>query len=233
MEALLINLVSEYGILAIVASFGIGALTSLAPCSIITLPLLVGAALGMSESMKDDKRARFTLVFSLLFVLGLIASFSILAFAVAKLGVFFSVAPIWAYVLAAVVTLLIALQGFGVLVIANKDAMVSKLIRFRLFGAFFIGVIFGLISTPCASAPLAAIITAASASGDLYAYAMTLALALGHGMLLLIAGISLGFTQKVVANKHLGLISLYVGKFFSALLVVFAFYFAFKAYEQF
>lgn len=232
METILTNLITEYGLLAILASFGIGAITSLAPCSIITLPLLVGAALGLGESVEESKKARFTLLFSSLFVLGLITSFSLLAFAVAKFGVFFSVAPMWAYIAAALVTMLIALQGFGLITIGNKDAIVKKLIRFRLFGAFFIGMIFGLVSTPCASAPLAAIITVASSSGYLYAYAMTLSLALGHGMLLLIAGVSLGFTQKVASNKHLGAISSYMGKFFSAMLVVFALYFAFKAYEQ-
>lgn len=97
LEQMLIDMTSQFGVLAIVASFGIGLLTSLAPCSIITLPLLAGSALGLSGNMTPNEKKAFIFRYSLLFVLGLIISFSLLMLLVSKMGMMLSLAPFWAY----------------------------------------------------------------------------------------------------------------------------------------
>jgi len=70
LEQMLIEMTSQFGAWAIVASFGIGLLTSLAPCSIITLPLLAGSALGLSGDLSSKQKKIFIYQYSLLFVLG-------------------------------------------------------------------------------------------------------------------------------------------------------------------
>jgi len=52
MEHLLIEYVQNYGLLALFATFGVGVLTALAPCSIVTLPLLIGSAVTLSNDFK-------------------------------------------------------------------------------------------------------------------------------------------------------------------------------------
>ncbi|MFW6308248.1 MAG: hypothetical protein ACOC08_06345 [Campylobacterales bacterium] len=61
-------------------ALGAGALTSLAPCSLLAVPLLVGSAIGLSRDIKEEQRVRFTLIFSSLFAFGVVISFSILAY---------------------------------------------------------------------------------------------------------------------------------------------------------
>ncbi len=233
MEDTLINIINAHGLLAILASFLVGAISSLAPCSILTLPLLIGSIVKLSDGMKKKEKVKFTYLFSILFVIGLVISFSILAFIVAKFGGLLSIAPAWVYIMASIVTILVGLYGLGIFPSVSKDGIVQKLIKFKLFGALLIGGVFGLVSTPCASAPLATIIAVASESNYAYSYIMIIAFAIGHGLLLLLAGVSMGFTEKIIKNKKLGILSSILNKGFSIVLFLIAIYFFMQAYKQF
>lgn len=229
-ENTLINLIEHYGVLAILASFGIGLLTSLAPCSIITLPLLAGSALGLSRDLNPRQKKIFIYQYSLLFVLGLVISFSILMLLVSKMGMMLSLAPFWAYLLASIATFTVVAYALGWIQILDKDKVARKFLRLKLFGAIIIGLIFGLVSTPCASAPLVAIITIANQSGWIYSYVLVLAFALGHGMLLLVAGTSLGLTQSIVSSSKISALSKGINGFFIVVLVGIGFYFLHQTY---
>jgi F0F1-type ATP synthase membrane subunit c/vacuolar-type H+-ATPase subunit K len=52
-------------------------------------------------------------------------------------------------------------------------------------------------------------------------------------MLLLIAGISVGFTQSITSNKAIAKVSNYINKGFALMLIGIAFYFTWQAYLQF
>jgi len=232
-EAFLAELVATHGMSALAAALGIGVLTSLAPCSIVTLPLLIGSAVALSEDMDAAKKRRFTVAYAFLFVIGLIIAFSLLMLAVAKAGVLLSVAPFWAYALASAAAFAVVAYAMGWFGTPDKARIAKRLMRFKLYGAVAIGMIFGLVSTPCASAPLVAIIAVAEQSGWVYSYALVLAFALGHALLLLLAGLSLGFAQSVASNRHLGTISGAVNAFFITLLAMIGAYFAYEAYLVF
>lgn len=232
-EHMLIDMTTQFGIWAIVASFGIGLLTSLAPCSIITLPLLAGSALGLSKELSPKQKRVFIYQYSLLFVLGLVVSFSLLMLLVSKMGMMLFFAPFWAYLLAAFATFTVVAYSLGWIQGFDKDKVAQKFLRFKLLGAVIIGLIFGLVSTPCASAPLVAIITIASKSGWAYSYALVLAFAVGHGMLLLVAGTSLGFTQRVISSQKMRNVSQMINGFFSAVLVGIGVYFLYQSYLVF
>lgn len=234
MEALLIGLLESHGALVFAGAFSIGALTSLAPCSIVSVPLLVGSALGMSSHLTPRERIRFTYLFSALFALGVAVSFSILAYMVAKMGYFFSVAPLEAYVAGSIAAIAIGLYSLGILPeVIDKSRWMGRLITLRYAGAFLIGMVFGLVSTPCASAPLVAIITVASSAPDWYAYALVLTFAVGHSLLLLAAGVSVGFAQRVASSSKIALITGWVTKLFSFALIGIGIYFLTLAYQQF
>lgn len=175
----------------------------------------------------------YTYAFTVLFALGVAVSFSILGLIVAKFGGFFSVAPFWAYLIAGGVSILISLYALGVFTEIDKSRIIHRLIHYRLFGGFLVGLIFGLVSTPCASAPLFAIISLAGESDYVYAYALILVFAIGHSLLLLLAGISIGFAQSITSSKILTKVSDYLNKGFSLLLIGFGFYFFYEAYLQF
>lgn len=211
-------------------ALGAGAITSLAPCSLLSVPLLVGSAVGLSKDLPKEKKVKFTLIFSSLFAFGVVVSFSILAFLVAKLGMFLSIAPSWAYIIAGLLALFFGFYSLGFIGEIDKNRIFSKLVKLRFFGIFLVGIIFGLVSTPCASAPLVAIISLASSLGNVEAYILVLVFAFGHSLLLLIAGVSVGFTQKVTSNKILSTFSFLLTKFFAFVLIAVAIYLFYKGW---
>ncbi len=226
------TLLASHSLLAFLGAFIAGSLTAAAPCSLISVPLLVGSVLALNKDLTGHKKLLFTYVFSALFALGVVTSFSFLAFLVAKFGLFFSIAPMWAYLIAGIVSILIGLYAFGIFREIDKSAIIEKFIRFRLFGGFSIGIVFGLVSTPCASAPLVAIITAAANAHYIYAYMLVLSFALGHSLLLLIAGISVGFAQKIGSNEMVSRASNFLNKSFAVVLIGFGFYFFYRSIKQ-
>jgi len=231
-QDIILNLLNSHSILAFLGAFGAGSITAIAPCSLVAVPLLVGSTVALNKDLEAKERVRFTYLFTALFALGVTISFSILGFIVAKFGGFFSIAPMWAYLVAGVVSLLIALYGLGILGEVDKSKIIQKLIHYRLFGGFLIGIIFGLVSTPCASAPLFAIVSVAGSSGYVYAYGLILTFALGHSLLLLLAGVSIGFAQSIISNKFLATLSTTINYAFSLLLIAFGGYFFYQAYLQ-
>ena len=219
--------------LTFLGAFGAGSLTAMAPCSLVSVPLLIGASLALNKDLEGRKKVFYTYAFASLFALGVMLSFSILGLIVAKFNGFFSIAPAWAYIVAGFVSIFIALYAWGLFGEVNKSGIMLRLIKFRLFGGLLIGVIFGLVSTPCASAPLVSIITLAANSGYGYAYGLILAFALGHSLLLLAAGVSVGFAQSITSNKHLSKLSSYLNKAFALMLGVFGLYFFYQAFLQY
>lgn len=233
MQESILALLESNSILAFVGAFGAGSITAIAPCSLVSVPLLVGSSVALNKDLEGRKKVFYTYAFASLFALGVMISFSILGFIVAKFGGFFSIAPIWAYILASIFSVAIGLYAWGIFGSVDKSSIMIHLIKYRLFGGFLIGIIFGLVSTPCASAPLVAIITVAANSGYIYAYGLILTFALGHSMLLLIAGISVGFTQSITSNQTIARVSDYINKSFALMLIGIGAYFAWQAYLQF
>ena len=233
MQETILALLESNSALAFVGAFGAGSITAIAPCSLVSVPLLVGTSVALNKDLEGKKKVFYTYAFASLFALGVMISFSILGLIVAKFGGFFSVAPLWAYVVASLFSVLIGLYAWGVLGEIDKSSIMKRLIKFRLAGGFLIGIIFGLVSTPCASAPLVAIITVAANSGYIYAYGLILTFALGHSMLLLVAGVSVGFTQSITSNTTLTKVSNYLNKGFALMLIAIGVYFAHEAYLQF
>ena len=82
------------------------------------------------------------------------------------------------------------------------------------------GLLFGIVASPCATPVLAAILTLAATKKDItYSGGLLLAYAMGHWMLVLGAGISVGFAQKVLASKRISNFSIYSKKVGGVLLV--------------
>ncbi len=233
MQETVLALLEAHTYLAFLGAFGAGAITAAAPCSLVTVPLLVGSAVALNQDLSGRKKVLYSYLFASLFALGVMISFSVLGFAVAKFGGLFSVAPAWAYLAAGILSTVIALYAFGLFPAVDKSGIMRRLVGFRLFGGFLIGIVFGLVSTPCASAPLVAIISAAASSGYLLAYGLILTFALGHSLLLLAAGISVGFAQRIVSNRNMARVSDWINKGFALLLLGFGGYFIYQAVLQF
>ena len=193
------DIIQNQGWLAFPACFLGGIVSSASPCVLAMIPLVIGYVGGYAEG--SQKKA---VQYSLMFTLGLTITFTILGVIAGAMGrLFGDVGKFWYYVLPAVAILLGLYLFFSDrlnLNIGLSQRVMPK--RKALVGAFLMGLFFGIVASPCATPVLAVILTFAATKREIaYSGGLLLAYALGHWVLVLGAGISAGFAQKVLASK--------------------------------
>jgi cytochrome c-type biogenesis protein len=175
-----------------------GLVTSLGPCNVATIPLIVGYVGGA----RDVSRRR-AFVLSSFFALGLALTFTLLGIAAAWLGgLFGGTSRVWYYALAAV-CFVIGLQILGVIRLEMPGWLRGVRERIPLKGApgaLALGLVSGLVASQCATPVLAAILTYVMARGAL-AYGATLLLiyALGRGVPVVLVGTFTGVLKHMQA----------------------------------
>ena len=208
-------------LLAFLLVFAGGVLTSIGPCNIATLPLIVGYVGGS----RDLPRSRAFLL-SLTFAIGLALTFMLLGVAAALIGGVLGASSHWWYYLVAGICFLIGLNMLGVLKL-NLPLWFGGL-RERIGlkgnpGALALGLVSGLVASQCATPVLAAILTYVMAKGALlYGAALLFIYALGRGVPVVLAGTFTGVLksfQKLgrwseVIEKVSGVIVIGVGLYF-------------------
>ncbi|MBI5443796.1 MAG: cytochrome c biogenesis protein CcdA [Deltaproteobacteria bacterium] len=196
--------------LAFVAVFLGGALTASNPCVLAMIPLVIGF-LGGYDGISGWKKS---FGFSLVFVFGLAVSFTVMGMVAVSLGrLFGDVGSFWPWVIAAVCLAMGAhLWGFW------DFSMPEALTRYRpkhagVFGAFTLGLLFGLVSAPCAAPILIVVLTYVASKGNLpYGLALLWTYAVGHCILIVVAGTSMGVAKRLVATRDLGRANLVLKK---------------------
>jgi cytochrome c biogenesis protein CcdA len=207
--------------LAFFAVFTGGLISAASPCVLAAIPLIIGYVGGYSEG--NRKKAA---LYSLVFVLGLSLTFTLLGAAASMMGGFFGFMGRWLNVGLAAIAVVMGLQLMGVLSIPlpfQKTRMVKSK---GLWGAFFLGLLTGTVSSPCATPVLAVILAYVSTQGDmLYGGSLLFVYAVGHCALIFIAGLSIGLTESIVSSKGVKNFSLYSKKLSGVLLVFVGLYF--------
>lgn len=188
--------------LAFAAVFLGGSFTASNPCVLAMIPLVIGFV-GGYEGIDDWKRS---LGFSLVFVSGLAVSFTLMGIIAVTLGrLFGDVGGFWPWVIA-IVCFLMAAHLWGLW----EFSIPERLARFRprkagLYGAFLLGLLFGLVSAPCAAPILVVVLTfVASKANYLYGLALLWTYAVGHCLLIIVAGTSMGVAKQLLASKTFG-----------------------------
>jgi len=186
--------------LAIVAVFAGGVTTALNPCVLAMIPLLMSVVAGNRETTT----VRRSLGYSLLFVLGLAVTFTALGLVSALMGrMFGDVGGFWKYVVAGVCFLM----GLHLLGVLRWDLPVPAGIRVKkpgYVGALLLGLLFGVVSTPCAVPILAVLLAFVAEKGNvLYGGFLLFVYALGHSALVLVAGTSVGAAKSMLESKGL------------------------------
>ena len=208
-------------LLAFVLVFLGGILTSLGPCNIATIPLIVGYVGGSH----DLSRSR-SFILSLTFAVGLALTFMFLGLAAALIGGLIGAATRWWYYLVAAICFIIGLNMLGVFRL--NMPMVFSGLRERVGlkgipGALALGLVSGLVASQCATPVLVAILTYVMAKGALvYGAALLFVYALGRGVPVVLAGTFTGALknfQKMghwseVIEKASGVIIIGVGLYF-------------------
>jgi cytochrome c biogenesis protein CcdA len=120
---------------------------------------------------------------------------------------------------------LMALQTWGIFEIIPSSYLLSKSTRKGFFGAFIAGILGGVFSSPCSTPVLIALLAIVAGKGSiLWGILLLLLYSLGHGMLAVAAGTSVGFVQKLTSSEKYGRASTAIKNIFGALILLIGFY---------
>jgi cytochrome c biogenesis protein CcdA len=174
----------------------------------------------------ETSGAKKAFIFTLLFVLGLTITFTLLGFVAALMGrLVGDVGRFWPYLVAAVCLVM----GLHLLGIWSFDLPLPQSWKPRQvgsWGAFLLGLLFGVVSTPCATPILAVLLVYIASQGNMTYGALLLFLyALGHCALILIAGTSMGLAKRIIESKGLSTGLAYLRKVSGVLIILIGFYF--------
>jgi cytochrome c-type biogenesis protein len=185
-------------VLAYGASYLGGVIATASPCILASIPLVIGFVGGYAGGNKKQ-----AFLYSLTFVVGLAVLMSILGAMAALMGTMFGDVGTYWYFVVAVILMVMGLQLSGLINLklgGNAQRFLPQ--RTGLLGALILGMLFGLVLSPCASPVLAVILTLAAVQGHV-AYGSTLlfAYALGQGTLILLAGTFTGVIESYLQSK--------------------------------
>ena len=185
----------QFSVLFLVVSFLGGVLSSISPCSIGVLPLIVGYVGGYGDS---DKFKTFIQMCSFVFGLGLVLS--VIGVICALTGnVFTSVGGVYWILIIASLILVMGLNLLG-LIHLPISPLVKKLPKGNSASLFFypvlIGILFAFATSPCSTPILAGIMGFASLTKNIALSAlMLLCFSLGQGIIVILAGVFTSFLK--------------------------------------
>jgi cytochrome c-type biogenesis protein len=188
--------------LALVAVFLGGVLTATNPCVLAMIPLMMGFVAGRREQGAGPWRA---FGYSLTFVLGLDVMFAAMGVLATLAGrLYGDVSGAWRWIAVGVCV------AMGLHLMEVVRIPIPGLTRFQpkgggFAGALLLGLLFGLVSLPCAGPILIVLLTYLASSGASMAWGALLLLVygLGHGVLVIAAGTSIGFARKMLTSRGL------------------------------
>jgi len=214
--------------LAVVAVFLGGMITASNPCVLAMIPLMMSFVAGRKEQAVGPLRA---LGLSLAFVVGLSITFTVLGVAAALTGSLYGeISGVWNWIVAGI-CLVMGLHLLGVLPFTIPvPAGIQPRTRGAV-GAFVLGLLFGVVSAPCAAPILIVLLTYLATSGSSVAYGALLLLVygLGHSVLILIAGTSMGAARKLIESRKVTRATDILRRVAGALVVAVGAYFAYLA----
>jgi len=210
--------------LAVVAVFAGGVMTASNPCVLAMIPLMMGVVAGRSETGGFGR----TLGFSVFFVFGLSVTFTALGLVSALAGrMFGDVGGFWKYLVAGV-CLIMGGQLLGLFKIGLNLPPAFNVRKGGRPGAFLLGLLFGVVSTPCAVPVLAVLLAFVAQKGNvLFGGLLLLVYALGHSALVLAAGTSMGAAKTMIESRGLKRANAALQKIAGAVIILVGVYFVF------
>lgn len=180
-----------------------GILTSVTPCALSSIPLIVGYVGGTGQ--KDIKKA-FRI--SLIFALGSAVTFTALGVFASLAGKLIGINASWWYFILGILMVLMALQTWGIFEIVPSSYLTSRNTKKGYPGAFIAGILGGIFSSPCSTPVLIALLAIVAGKGNIiWGMLLLFIYSIGHGILAVIAGTSVGLVQKITLSDKYGKLS--------------------------
>lgn len=184
--------------LSVAAFFALGLGLAFTPCVFPMYPILTGIIAGAGHRLSTHR----AFLLSFVYVQGMAVTYTLLGLVVASAGLKFQAALQHPYVLIglSVMFVLLALSMFGLYTLQLPNSLQTRLSGLSnrqqggsVLGVGIMGMISGLVCSPCTTAPLSGALIYVAQSGDLWLGGAALyALSLGMGLPLLLLGTSGG-----------------------------------------
>ncbi len=197
-----------------------GVLTSITPCSLSSVPLVIGYVGGTSGG---DTKKSFKL--SMVFALGSAVTFTALGTIASLVGGLIGNSASWWYIVLGILMMLMALQTFEIFNFIPSSNLLSKSSKRGYIGAFLAGILGGVFSSPCATPVLIVLLSIVAGSGSVvWGIVLLLLYSIGHSVLVVVAGTSVGFANKLSAGGKYGSLSKWIKYILGSLILLIGFY---------
>lgn len=174
-----------------------GVLTSITPCALSSIPLIIGYVGGTGE-----RNAKKAFAYSAVFSVGTAVTFVTLGIIATSAGKLMGTSsPVW-YMVLGVMMVLMALQTWEIFNFIPSVNLISKSRKKGYAGAFLAGILGGIFSSPCSTPVLIALLAIVAGEGNLlWGILLMLLYSIGHSTLVMVAGTSVGFVQKINSSE--------------------------------
>lgn len=202
-----------------------GVLTSFTPCALSSVPLVIGYVGGYT----DNKRKAF--FYSLIFCIGQAVTFTVLGVVAALVGRLFLGIQMYWYIILGVLMALMALQTWEVIHIFPQKCGYGGSKSKGVLGALLMGMLGAFFASPC-STPVLIAITAVVSTGQtiVMGILMLLLYSVGHSILILVAGTSVGFVNEIAHSEKFAKISKVIKIIMGAVLMALSLYLFYSAF---
>lgn len=174
-----------------------GILTSVTPCSLSSVPLIIGYVGGIGET--NTKKA---FAYSAVFSAGTAITFVTLGIIATSAGKLMGTSSTIWYMALGVLMVLMALQTWEIFNFIPSVNLLSKSKKRGFVGAFLAGILGGIFSSPCSTPVLIALLAIVAGEGNLlWGILLMLLYSVGHRALVMVAGTSVGFVQKINSSE--------------------------------
>jgi len=185
------------GLWALPLAFVSGVVTSLLPCTLSALPLIIGYVGGIGADSKRGFRM------SVLFSVGMALTVTALGVVAVLLGRLLLLGGTWFYLVLGALMILMALQLFGVFEFIPSTYLTEKAKRRGYLGALLAGVLGGLFASPCATPVLVVLLGLVATQGSMvWGILLLLVYALGHSVLVITVGSSVGLARQIATSPR-------------------------------
>lgn len=197
-----------------------GVLTSVTPCALSSVPLIIGYV-GGTGGNNTQKAFRLSLTFAG----GMAITFTVLGTIASLAGKLMGTSGKWWYLVLGVLMVLMALQTWEIYQFIPSVQLNSRNSKKGYIGALIAGIMGGIFSSPCATPVLIVLLGLVARGGNvLWGILLLLLYSVGHSFLVVIAGTSIGFVKKITASQGYGTFSKVLKVVMGAAIMVIALY---------
>jgi len=222
------RIITSQPLLAVPVVFVGGLVTALNPCVLASIPLAIGFVGGYTKGRSKG----YAFLLALFLFIGISVAFTALGLVAGLAGTLFGTTSKFWPVLIVIVCVV---MGGQILLFPNFELPMPRHVTPRvggIVGAFLLGALTGVIATPCAMPILAVLLSYVASKGNvIYGGLLLFTYALGHSVLVLAAGTSMGLAEAMVNSKGLKKTSTILKKASGVLLLLVAAYFVWTMFR--